>query len=381
MGHHPSEAAVAMSGGVDSSMAAYLLKEAGWKVHGIHFRFPCVSLEQEENIDKVTAIARFLGIHLHIIDLREDFSRLVIDPFVRDYLNGLTPNPCVSCNPLIKFSTLYHFIQMNQIPCLATGHYARLSRESSGSGLVLFRGKDRKKDQSYFLHRLDRQVLSKTLFPLGEMTKEEVFARAASIGLPSCENRESQEICFLGSLDYRVFLERKAGQNGRPEGLIVNKAGDIVGEHKGIYCFTVGQRHGLRISSPSPYYVKEIRASENLIVVGRREELYSKRVNAEQFKWMEHPPEKNCIEVLAQIRYRHRAAPGALEILSPSRVRLTFRDPQWAVTPGQSLVCYQGDQVLGGGFITGSEAFDQEKGRQIETEICGSGKSEPRNME
>ena len=216
------------------------------------------------------------------------------------------------------------------------------------------RGKDRKKDQSYFLHRLGPQVLSKTLFPLGEMTKEEVLARAASMRLPSCENRESQEICFLGSLDYRVFLEQKTGQNGQSEGVIINKEGNIVGRHKGIHRFTVGQRHGLGISSPSPYYVKEIRASEKIIEVGRREEIYSKRVNAAQFKWIEHPPKENCFEVLAQIRYRHKAAPGLLEILSPSKVRVTFRNPQWAVTPGQSLVCYQGDQVLGGGIISGS---------------------------
>ena len=353
MGHPPSEAAVALSGGVDSSMAACLLKEAGWKVHGVHFRLPCVSSDQEEKINKVGAIARFLGIPLHIIDLREDFSRLVIDPFVRDYLNGLTPNPCISCNPLVKFATLYHFIRENQINYLATGHYARLGREDNSSRPVLYRGRDGKKDQSYFLHRLDRQILSRTLFPLGEMTKDEVFARALSMKLPSCENRESQEICFLGALDYRVFLEQKAGGKGQQEGVIINSEGHILGTHRGVYRFTVGQRHGLGISSPMPYYVKEIRASENQIVVGRREDLHSKTVNAKQFQWIQYPPEKNCIEVLAQIRYRHRAAPGLLEILSPSQVRLTFRDPQWAVTPGQSLVCYQGDQVLGGGFIYG----------------------------
>ncbi len=336
-------------------MAAYLLKEAGWKVNGVHFKVPCLSLEQEEKINAAESIARFLRIPFHVIDISDDFSNEVINPFVRDYLNGLTPNPCITCNPRIKFASLYHFIQVNEISCMATGHYARLARESDRSPVALFRGRDRKKDQSYFLHRLDREILHRTLFPLGNMTKEEVFAHAGSIKLPSCENKESQEICFLGSLDYRVFLEQKAGENAQREGVIVNREGDIVGKHKGVYRYTVGQRHGLGIASSMPYYVKEIRASENKIVVDRREELYSKIVNAEQFKWLDHAPKENCIEVLAQIRYRHRAAPGLLEILSPSQVRLTFRDPQWAVTPGQSLVCYQGEQVLGGGFITGDE--------------------------
>ena len=352
MNHPPSEAAVALSGGVDSSMAAHLLKEAGWKVHGVHFKLPCLSLDQERKINTAESIAEFLRIPFHVIDIREEFSRKVIDPFVLDYLKGLTPNPCISCNPRIKFASLYHFIQVHEISCMATGHYARLGRESDSTTVGLFRGKDRKKDQSYFLHRLSREILSKTLFPLGEMTKEEVFARAASLKLPSCENEESQEICFLGSLDYRVFLEQKAGENAQREGVIINRQGDILGEHKGVYRYTVGQRHGLGIASSMPYYVKEIRASENQVVIARRGELYSKMVNAEQFKWLDHPPKENCIEVLAQIRYRHRAAPGLLEILSPSQVRLTFRDPQWAVTPGQSLVCYQGEQVLGGGFIT-----------------------------
>ena len=352
MNHPPSEAAVALSGGVDSSMAAYLLKKEGWTVHGVHFELPSVSLEQEERITKVRAVADFLRIPLHVIDLRESFTRLIMTPFIQNYLTGLTPNPCIFCNPLIKFASLHHFIQVQQINCLATGHYARLSRENNRSRIGLFRGRDQKKDQSYFLHRLDRKVLSKTLFPLGEMTKDEVFARAVSVGLPSCENRESQEICFLGSLDYRVFLEQKTGESREQEGMIVNKEGEILGEHKGVHRFTVGQRHGLGIASSLPYYVKEIRAPENEIVVARREDLYSRTVNAEQFNWLEYTPEKNYIEVLAQIRYRHRAAPGLLEILSPSEVKFTFHDPQWAVTPGQSLVCYRGDQVLGGGVIT-----------------------------
>ena len=353
MNHQPSEAAVALSGGVDCSMAAHLLKEAGWKIHGVHFELPSLSHDQEEKTRKVNTVAEFLNIPLQVIDIKEHFTDLVMTPFIQNYMKGLTPNPCISCNPLVKFAGLYRFIHENQLEYLATGHYARLHNNLNNSRTSLFRGRDHKKDQSYFLHRLGQQVLSRSLFPLGEMTKDEILTRAVALGLPSCKSKESQEICFLGTLDYRVFLEQQTGIRAE-QGLIVNREEGILGEHKGVHRFTVGQRHGLGIASSRPYYVKEIRAPENKIVVARKEDLYSRTVYAEDFHWLEYPSEKNCIEVLAQIRYRHKAASGLLEILSPSQVRFTFHDPQWAVTPGQSLVCYHGDQVLGGGVITGS---------------------------
>ncbi len=351
MDHAPSEVAVALSGGVDSSMGAYLLQESGWKVTGVHFVLPSVSSEQEDRLAQAETVAKFLNIPLHIVDLREAFTRLIITPFVQDYLRGLTPNPCISCNPLIKFAALHDFIRIRRISCLATGHYARLRSGADPVRTGLFRGRDPQKDQTYFLHRLDQTVLSKAVFPLGEFTKGEVLAQAKNLGLPSCKSRESQEICFLGSLDYRVFLEEHAAEKMDRTGRIVTTEGKTVGEHAGIHRFTIGQRHGLGIASSRPYYVKEIRPFENIIVVGRREDLYTKTVHAELFHWLAPPPHENCIEVAAQIRYRHKLASGFLERVTPSRVRVTFHEPQWAVTPGQSLVCCLGDQVLGGGVI------------------------------
>ena len=348
----PSDVAVALSGGVDSSLAAAALKTAGWEVYGVHFLLPSPSSVVNDRIEGVRRIIEHLGISLEIIDIRDDFENLVVNPFVDAYLDGLTPNPCVGCNPLIKFERLHRYILENEIHCLATGHYVRLGKVEKEEGIGVWRGRDSRKDQSYFLHRLDQTALSRAVFPLGEMTKDEVRLRARNMGLPCHSNPESQEICFISGMDYRRFAEQRRGIKIKKNGAIINKEGEVLGEHHGIYGYTIGQRHGLGIASSRPYYVKEIRPEVNQVVVGRREELFSVTVNADDLNWIGRAPPKGVFKAQAQIRYRHKAAHGRLEVLSPDEVRFIFDKPQWAVTPGQALACYDGDRLLGGGWIT-----------------------------
>ena len=347
----PSDIAVALSGGVDSSFAAAVLKKAGWEVYGVHFLLPSPSSVADNRIEGVTRITEYLGIPLEIIDIRDDFENLVINPFVTAYLKGLTPNPCVSCNPLIKFERLYRYVLENEIHCLATGHYVRLGKGEEEQGMGLWRGRDSKKDQSYFLHRLGQASLSRAVFPIGEMTKDEVRFRARDMGLPSHSSPESQEICFISGMDYRSFVEQRPGVMVRKNGAIVNREGEVLGEHHGIHGYTIGQRHGLGIASSRPYYVKEIRPEVNQVVVGRKEDLFSVTVDAGDFSWIGKIPPKGVFKAQAQIRYRHKAASGVLEVLSPDEVRFVFEKPQWGITPGQALACYDGDRLLGGGWI------------------------------
>ena len=347
----PTSVVVAMSGGLDSSMAAALLKSAGWQVHGLHFLLPAPALITDARIKEAKRIARYLEISLRIIDLRKDFERLIIDPFVDAYLQAMTPNPCVRCNALVKFEYLLRYAEKNGIRFIATGHYARVGTGEEGAGVHLLRGRDGRKEQSYFLHRLEQVCLLRSVFPLGEMSKEEAKEQARKMGLPVHFSPESQEICFIPENDYRLFVETRMGSGVNRRGNIVSTDGQKLGEHEGAYRYTIGQRQGLGIASSRPYYVKEIRPEANEVVIARREALFSRRVEANRFHWIGEMPPENVMEAQAQIRYRHRAALGRLEVISPDEVRFTFDEPQWAVTPGQALVCYEGERVLGGGWI------------------------------
>jgi tRNA-specific 2-thiouridylase len=348
----PSNIAVALSGGKDSAAAASLLKTAGWRVTGVHFVLPTVSAgEAQARAASVREVARRLAIPLSVVDLKNLFADLVIEPFVQQYLAGLTPNPCVRCNRMVKFEQLLRFADQNGIGYVATGHYARLRRARGRSVPALLRGRDRRKEQSYFLHRLDRAWLARVVFPLGDVTKQEVRARAGATGLQALTTGESQEICFLGGKDYRRFIASRRRFPSPAKGDVVTLDGARLGRHSGAYRYTVGQRRGLGIASGRPYYVKEIRAAANEVVVARKEQLYSRTVEAEAFNWMVEMPCEDGAEVHGQIRYRHHAAPGRLQVLAPDKVRFMFQEPQWAVTPGQALVCYAGDRVLGGGWI------------------------------
>ena len=351
----PSDVVVALSGGLDSSVAAALLKAAGWEVHGLHFLLPAPPATRDARKETVQNLIEYLKIPLEIVDLRENFGRLIIDPFVDEYLQGLTPNPCVMCNQLIKFENLLRYAEQNGIQYLATGHYAKLRAQDESSCVGLWKAKDKSKDQSYFLQRLGQAFLARTVFPLGDMTKKEAAHKAVEIGLPVQSIPESQDICFLTEGDYRMFVEDQRGLEVGRRGNIVNDHREILGEHAGTYRYTIGQRHGLGIASSRPYYVKEIMPETNEVVVGRREDLYSKSVEAVRFNWVEGKPLQKAVETQAQVRYRHKAAPGRLEIISSDKVKFIFDTSQWAITPGQSLCCYEGDRVLGGGVIEKSD--------------------------
>ena len=342
----PSDVVVALSGGVDSAMAAVLLKREGWEVHGLHLVLSPTSPNIEE---RVREIAGRIGISLEIIDLQERFDRRIVAPFCDAYLKGLTPNPCVRCNQEIKFEALYRYCIQKGIHSLATGHYARVVCRDGRAGLS--RGLDRGKDQSYFLQRLSRECLSRVVFPLGDMTKEEIRRQAGDMGLACHLRPESQEICFIYGMDYRGFVEKRQGPGIRRKGAIVTAEGVLLGEHEGAYRYTIGQRHGLGIASSDPYYVKEIRPDVNEVVVARREALFANVIRAVGVHWIDDPPPEGCAGISAQIRYRHRAARGRLEVLSLNEVRFVFDAPQWAITPGQALALYDGDRLIGGGWM------------------------------
>jgi tRNA-specific 2-thiouridylase len=351
MGIKTKSVAVALSGGVDSAVAAATLRMAGWEVYGLHFLLSGSQSRIEMKTASVKSVGERLDIPLEVLDLRKAFRRFVIDPFIDDYLKGLTPNPCVVCNQMIKFEYLIDYAKQHEIDYIATGHYASIRKIAGSQYFELLRGKDRHKEQSYFLHHLNQFCLSRAIFPLGETTKEKVRKQAYKMGLSVNTIPESQEICFIPENDYRSFVERKRGPEANRPGNIIKTNGEILGEHSGTFRYTIGQRQGLGIASTRPYYVKEIRPETNEVVVGRKETLYSIKVETKGFNWIGEVPTRPVMKVQAQIRYRHKPASGQLDVISSDEVRFIFNDPQWAITPGQALVCYEGERVLGGGWI------------------------------
>jgi len=347
----PTSVVVALSGGVDSAVAAASFRIAGWEVYGLHFLLSDSLSRTDARTAAVKQVGEHLEIPLELLDLRKTFRRCVIDPFVDTYLKGLTPNPCVVCNQKIKFEFLLDYATQHAIDYIATGHYVRIGKKDENRYFELLRGKDRRKDQSYFMHRLNQSFLSKAVFPLGETTKDEVRKQALEMGLPVHSVPESQEICFIPENEYRSFIENQRGPGVNESGNIINNRGEILGQHTGAFRYTIGQRQGLGIASPRPYYVKEIRPGTNEVVVGRKETLYLTRLEAHGFNWIGEVPAQSVMEAQAQIRYRHRPASGRLEVISSDKVAFVFDEPQWAVAPGQALVCYEGERVLGGGWI------------------------------
>ncbi len=340
-----AQVAVALSGGVDSAVAAALLRGQGLQVVGVHLRLTAGGPAREH----LQALTRSLGIPWWELDLREDFSRQVLDYFAREYSRGRTPNPCVRCNAAIKFGVLWRLLQEAGVSHLATGHYARLQPAADGTP-GLHRALDRSKDQSYFLHRLPRELLPHLLFPLGEMTKQEVRGRGRDLGLPlAADYRESQELCFIPQGRYHEFLQEHLGALGAP-GELVDCRGRVLGRHRGLEHYTVGQRRGLGVPAAAPYYVVEIRPEANQVVLGCKEELFSSGLRATGVNWLIAAPDGR-LRARVVIRYRHPGVEARLFLENPGEARVIFEKPQSAVAPGQAVAFYQGDRLLGGGWI------------------------------
>ncbi len=340
-----NQVAVALSGGVDSSVAAALLPKQGFSVWGVHLRLSPAA----PPVGHLDSLARRLGIQLTEMDLEDDFAREVVDYFIREYSRGRTPNPCVRCNALIKFGRLWERVRAAGAAFLATGHYARLAPAPDGSP-ALYRGRDRRKDQSYFLSRLPREVLPHLLFPLGEMTKPQVRRCYQEMNLPAAPDcRESVELCFIPQGRYQDFIAARLNRPGSP-GEMVDTSGRVLGRHRGLEHYTVGQRRRLGLPAREPYYVVEIRPETNRVVLGHKPETFSAGLLARQVNWLIEPPGKE-MAAQAVIRYRHPGVAARITPAGPGEVQVIFESPQSAVAPGQAVVFYQDDRVLGGAWI------------------------------
>jgi tRNA-specific 2-thiouridylase len=338
---------VAMSGGVDSSLAAALLQQQGFRVEGVTMK---LSAGVCCDIASAQAVCGHLGVPHRIVDLQGEFERSVVMDFIREYRAGRTPNPCIRCNDIVKFQVLLSYAREQGFDILATGHYARIERDTDSGRLLLKKGLDGTKDQSYFLYRLTQEQLGRVLFPLGGMLKTDVRKQARALSLPAAERPESQEICFVPDNDYRAFLREHAPDVLR-RGDIVLADGTVVGKHKGIAFFTIGQRRGIGVASGGRLYVVRIEPSTGRVVLGQRHELdtLSLEVSDALFLPFDRPPSPLTAEV--KVRYRSPLYRAAIAPAEQGRLSVTFDKPVPGVTPGQAAVFYDGDAIVGGGII------------------------------
>ena len=353
---------VAMSGGVDRSVAALLLQQAGHKIFGVNLRMfhnedlgqspgkTCCSLADAEDAGLV---ARRLGAPFYVFDVSQVFRSTVIRDFIEEYQNGRTPNPCAVCNRTVKFGALLDRVRVLGADYLATGHYARVEQDAATGRYLLKRGLDRSKDQSYFLYMLTQEQLAHTLFPLGGLEKTQVRQLAEAHGLVNAHKHDSQDICFVPDGDYAAFIERTVGSPSLP-GNFVDQKGQVLGHHRGIIRYTHGQHKGLGLSTSEPLYVLEKDAVSNTIRLGPDSDLWSQTLTAEQFNWVSIPEPTEPIAVTVKTRYSQREAAAIARSLPGGRCQVTFEEPQRAITPGQAVVLYQEEIVVGGGTICGS---------------------------
>ena len=363
--------AVAMSGGVDSSAAAALLQKQGHELvgftmqlwdqnrninvdeHGDPLPSRCCSLD---DVYDARRVAESLEFPFYVLNLQREFEDSVVEPFIQSYLAGETPIPCVACNSRLKFASLDRMAQSLDCEKVATGHYARVVYDEAADRYRLFRGRNYAKDQSYFLWELTQDQLSRAYFPLGEMYKEEVRDIARDANLYTANKPESQEICFVPDGKYSEFIDRYLAHEGRSDelprgGEIVDAAGAVIGDHTGIHRYTVGQRRGLGIANEKPLYVLRIERAKNQIVVGEADELESKEFTARGVNWIALNEPSEPVRANVKVRYRHEPAPATIFPLHDQRARIVFDQPQRAITPGQATIFYDGDEVVGGGWI------------------------------
>lgn len=387
------KALIAMSGGVDSSVAAALMREKGYECIGAMMKLyengdlaaedgaegeskagrdaeygtgengnrrasddgpeygkTCCTAEDAED---AAGVARKLGMPFYVFRFTEEFRCQVMERFVNSYLAGETPNPCIDCNRYMKFGKLYERAKLLGCDKIATGHYARISRDEKSGRWQMLRALDRAKDQSYVLYQLTQEQLSHVSFPLGEFTKEQVRELAQKYGFYNAQKQDSQDICFVPDGHYVKFIEKYTGRTV-PEGNFVTADGTVLGKHKGIIYYTVGQRRGLGISAAYPWYVKEIRPESNEVVLCAHEDLFQRTLFARDVNWVSIPEPEGKIRVQAKVRYRHSPEPATAEMTQDGLLKVTFDEPGRAITKGQSVVLYDGELVLGGGKICGT---------------------------
>ncbi|NPV76908.1 MAG: tRNA 2-thiouridine(34) synthase MnmA [Anaerolineae bacterium] len=352
----PSLVAVAMSGGVDSSVAAALLKERGYSLVGLMLRLWSEPGREDENqcctpdaVMQARRVAARLGFPFYVIDSREYFYKTIVQSFIEGYESGMTPNPCMSCNEKVRWGFLLEQARGLGAEFLATGHYARLQRDDSGR-FSLLQAKDVLKDQSYVLSRLNQQQLEHSLFPLGDYLKTEVRAIAQKYNLETAQRKESQDLCFLGHKDYREFLTRNSPKI-MANGKIVNRKGEILGEHRGLASYTIGQRKGLGIAVDTPLFVIEKDQKNNRLVVGYENELSFTELIATDANWIAGTAPASDFKAEVKIRYKAKLSPATITIIDEKNFQVSFDEPLRDITPGQYAVIYDGDVVLGSGVI------------------------------
>lgn len=336
-----------MSGGVDSSVSAILLKEKGYDVIGINM---LLWGEDTSNASDASKVCKKLHIPFTFLDLRNDFKKFVIQDFIVGYRSGSTPNPCIECNKFMKFGLMY--LRAKELKCdyIATGHYANIEFDEKYGANVLKKANNLKKDQSYVLYDIKKELLDHIIFPLGKFeSKEEIRSLATKYGLEVANKPDSEDICFIQNGDYKEFLEEYAKFKAK-EGNIVDKKGNVLGKHNGLYKYTIGQRKGLGISNPVPLFVIGFNKLKNELIVGEEKELYNESLLASNINWLVDNIE-NGMKVEAKIRYSAEPKKAKLILLPRNYARVVFEEPQRAITPGQSVVFYDGDTVLGGGRI------------------------------
>ena len=351
-------AMVAMSGGVDSSVAAFLTLQAGYNCMGATIRMfdnadvgiensTCCSLD---DVEDARAVATRLGMHFHVMNGRDAFARHVIGDFIETYESGATPNPCIQCNRHLKFDLFLRKAQVLGCEKIVTGHYARVRFDEASGRYQLCKALDTSKDQSYVLYCLTQEQLSHTLLPLGELTKEQVRAIAEEQGFINARKKDSQDICFIPDGDYVAFMERYTGKTYTP-GNFLDETGRVVGRHRGAVCYTLGQRKGLGLAMGQPVYVCGKDMQANTVTVGPNESLFATTLLARDFNWISLPGLDAPMEVTARARYNQKEQPATVYPEENGLVKVVFREPQRAITPGQAVVLYDGDVVVGGGTI------------------------------